>query len=398
MDFLKRSWAEINIDNLRYNWNNIKLAANGRYLMPVIKADAYGHGANLLATFYEANGAECFAVSNINEAIKLRNTGITKNILILNYTPIDYIKLLSDLNLSQTVYCEEYANQLSKAAFENNLTIKVHLKLDTGMSRIGFNVQHNVNDKIEIIKNCLDLPNLNFEGVYTHYSSADSLDEQDTAFCDCQYKKFIDTVNKLNEFGYKFKYIHSCNSAGITLRTNNEGNLVRPGIILYGLPPAKNLDVGFQLKPVMSLKSVVTMIKNINIGDYVSYGRTFKASKSTKIATIPLGYADGYPRQLSNKAKVIINGKFANIIGTICMDQLMIDVTDIEDIHIGTTVTVVGTDGDKCITFDDLANMCNTISYEIMCNISVRLPRVYIENDNITEIDYLGNNILFQNT
>lgn len=390
MNYLKRTWAEIWLDNVKYNWEQIKKSADGRFICPVIKADAYGHGADYLAKFYQENGADYFAVSNINEAIKLRESGITTDILILGYTPIENVELLIKYNITQTVFCYDYCLMLSKVAVENNSKIKVHIKLDTGMCRIGFNARTEEFTDIDSVINCLKLPNLYFEGIMTHFSSADSISSDDIAFSDKQYSLFMNAVNTLKSNGYNFKFIHCCNSGATALRSTNNGNFIRPGIILYGLSPAFSLDIGYTPKPIMSLKSSVAMIKEINVGDAVSYGRTFISDKKMLVATIPVGYADGYPRALSNCGKVLINGKFANIIGRVCMDQITVDISDIDNVQIGTEVVLIGNQGNNSITFDDIAMQCNTISYEIMCNISVRVPRVYIEDNNVIEVAYLG--------
>ena len=393
MEFLRRSWAEINLDTALYNWNEIVKLSAGRKIMPVVKADAYGHGANVLAKFYEDNGADFFAVSNLNEAIKLRKSGINKDILIFGYTPISHINQLFEFNITQAIFCLDYAKQLSKAASDNNFIIKTHIKLDTGMSRIGFDCRNDSLSGLPEIKDCLCLPSLKFNGIFTHFSSADSYEADDINFTEKQYSLFKKAVDLLKKNGFEFEYIHCSNSAGSALRTSDYGNLIRPGIILYGLPPASGLDIGYTPKQVMSVKSVVSMVKEIDVGDSVSYGRLFTATKKTKVATIPIGYADGYPRALSNKGKVIINGQFAPIVGRICMDQMTVDVSNIENVDIGTEVTLIGQDGGLSITFDDIANMCNTISYEITCDISVRMPRVYIKDGKIIDVVYLGGTI-----
>lgn len=390
MDFLRRTWAEIDLDNALFNFEQIKQKAAGRAIMPVVKADGYGHGANMLAKLYEDNGADGFAVSNINEAIKLRKFGIKKDILVLGFTPIEYINQMYAFNIIQTVYCKEYAEQLSLAAGENNFIIKVHFKVDTGMARIGFDARDNSLKGISEIEECLKLDNLKFEGVFTHFSSADSIDSEDIAFSDKQYALFCNAIDRLKQNGHSFECVHCCNSAASALRSNNIGNLIRPGIILYGLSPAYGLDIGFTQKPIMSIKSAVSMVKTIRSGDAVSYGRTFVADREMRVATVPIGYADGFPRAMSNNGFVLIDGKKAPIIGRVCMDQMTVDVTEIENVDIGTVVTVIGRDGENEITFDDIANACNTISYEIMCNISIRMPRVYIKDNKTVEVVYLG--------
>ncbi len=390
MEFLRRSWAEIDLDNALYNWEKIVSLSNGRDIMPVVKADAYGHGADVLAELYEKNGAAGFAVSNIDEAIKLRKRGIRANILVLGFTPISYINQLYAFNITQTVYSKEYAEILSGAASANNYVIKIHIKIDTGMCRLGFDCRNDAFNGIEEILHCLTLPCLNVEGIFTHYSSADSICSDDVSFSDQQHSLFMQTINTLQEKGHKFKYIHCSNSAASALRNHSEGNLIRPGIILYGVSPSDGLDLGYSPKPVMSVKSTVSMIKKISAYESVSYGRTFTSKKDMVIATVAIGYADGYPRALSNKGQVIINGKFAPVIGRVCMDQMMVDVSDIEDVDIGTVVTVIGKEGDLSVTFADIAALNNTIAYEIMCNISVRMPRIYIKGGKHINVIHLG--------
>ena len=389
MDFLKRAWAEIDLDNALFNLNKIKLMAGERHIMPVVKADAYGHGANVLAKLYETQGVSAFAVSNINEAIKLRKHGIKSDILVLGFTPTDYINQMYAFNITQSVYCLEYAEQLSKAASDNSFIIKVHLKVDTGLGRIGFDLSDNKKAICEI-KKAVKLPGLGVEGIFTHFSSADGTDPCDIAFSDEQYRLFANTVESLKNENITFKYIHCANSAASKLRSSGEGNLIRPGIILYGLSPADELTEKYDLKHVMSVKSAVSMVKTVKPGQPISYGRTYEASSERIIATVPIGYADGYPRAMSNCGKVIVNGQFAPIVGRVCMDQMMIDVTDIKDVSIGTEITVIGETDGLSITFDELARECNTISYELMCNISIRMPRVYKQNAKITDVVYLG--------
>lgn len=390
MEYLKRSWAEIDLDNALYNFNKIKELAAGRSIMPVIKADAYGHGADVLAELYEQNDADGFAVSNINEAIKLRKYGIKKPILVMGYTPVDFVVQLYAFNVTQAVFCKEYAECLSKAAKEDNVVIKVHMKADTGMGRIGFDFRNDFFAGYNELTSCLKLPNLEVEGIFTHYSSADSIDEGDVQYSDMQYNRFNTLVKRLNADGHSFKYVHCCNSAATALRSSAEGNLIRPGIILYGNSPADGLDLNCDLKPVMSVKTKVSMVKEITADQAISYGRIFVSDKPMKVATLPIGYADGYPRALSNCGKVIINGKFAPVVGRICMDQLMIDISDIEGVEIGTVATVIGEENGLQITFDEIADATGTIAYETMCNISIRLPRIYIKNGKEQEILYLG--------
>ena len=389
MEFLRRAWAEIDMDKASFNFQEIKRLASGRSIMPVVKADAYGHGANVLAETYEKLGAKGFAVSNINEAIKLRKHGIKSDILVLGYTPVSFINQLYAFNIIQTVYCVDYAKELSKAACDNSLSIRVHIKVDTGMCRLGFDCREpSFNGEDDIIT-ALKLPNLNAEGIFTHFSSADSEADTDVAFSDKQYSLFNNAINELSKKGFSFDTIHCCNSAASALR-GNEGNLIRPGIILYGISPASDIKLPCELKPIMSVKSSVSMVKILEAGQSISYGRTYTTESTKKIATVPIGYADGYPRALSNCGKVIINGKYAPIVGRICMDQMMVDVTNIENVETGTVVTVIGEADGLSITLEEIAAACNTIPYEIMCNVSIRMPRVYLVDGKVTDIVYLG--------
>ena len=267
----------------------------------------------------------------------------------------------------------------------------MHIKLDTGMCRIGFDCRGDGGDEKELSEliDTLSLPSLHFEGIFTHFSCSDSVDDGDISFSDGQYDRFIKTVDRLTSLGHTFKYVHCCNSAASLLR-DDEGNLIRPGIILYGAAPAAGLPLGYTPVPVMSVKSSVSMVKTLFEGDEVSYGRTYKVSKPLRVATVPIGYADGYPRAMSGSGKVIINGSYAPVIGRVCMDQMMVDITGIDCVDIGTPVTVIGTEGDLSVSFDDIAAACGTISYEIMCNVSIRMPRVYKKDGKTVEVIYLG--------
>lgn len=379
MQFIKRSWVEIDLNKLEYNFKSIKKAAANRKIFAVVKADAYGHGAEMLVKSFETFGVDGYCVSNINEALTVRKFAAEKPILILGYTPTSNLKLLTKNKISQAIISYEYAKELSEKAVELGVELLCHIKIDTGMGRLGLNCRTDF-DKFEClnqIKKISGLKGISLEGIFTHYSSADSLNSDDKNFTEQQFSAFEYIVNNCN---IDFKYIHCCNSAGIGLQQNNRGNVVRPGIILYGLLPSYNLKTSLNLRPVLSLKTVIAMVKNIEAGTELSYGRTYKAKEKMKIATVPIGYADGYPRFLSNKGKVLINGKFANIIGRVCMDQMMIDITDIDNVNVGDTVTLIGSDGNNIITADDIAKVGNTINYEILCGISQRITRVYLKD------------------
>lgn len=372
MEFFQRTWAEIDIDALLHNLKAIKSAAEGKQLMAVVKANAYGHSAELIVPALDKAGVDYFAVSNLEEALQLRDLKIEAPILILGYTPVTAAKKLYENNITQCVYCSEYAKSLSLEAEKANIKLKIHIKLDTGMSRLGFDCKGEELKGINEALSAAKLPNLIFEGVFTHFASADRADSEEDGFTDLQYQRFSKAVSLFRENGLEPKLAHCCNSAGSLKDCDKHLDLVRPGIILYGLTPNPDMKLNADLIPVMTLKSVVSMVKTIEEGDTVSYGRTFKADKRLKIATVAAGYADGYPRQLSNKAHILINGKKAPILGRICMDQLIADVSDIENVKIGDEVILFG----KELQVEVLAELCSTINYEIICNISPRVPRI----------------------
>ena len=378
MDFLHRTWAEIDMEALVHNFKTIKQKANGALVMAVVKANAYGHSVYDIAPCLQNEGADYFAVSNIDEALQLRECGITKPILILGYTPVALAKSLAENNISQCVYSAEYAEKLSEFCIKENVTVKIHIKLDTGMSRLGFNCRDNslcgLNEAIMSAK----LKGFYLEGIFTHFAVADRDKSCEDGFTDEQYKRFTTAIAKFNADKLKPDFCHCCNSAALLLDDDKHLDICRPGIILYGLSPSGDLKLSKDFLPVMTLKSVVSMVKEINVGDTVSYGRTFTATKKMKIATVAAGYADGYPRALSSKAYLLINGKKANILGRVCMDQMAVDVTDIENVKMGDEVVLFGKD----LPVEYLAEICNTINYEIVCGISPRVPRIIVNRVN----------------
>lgn len=375
MDFLHRTWAEIDLDALVHNFDIIKKEAAGAKLMAVVKADAYGHSARIVAPLLEQHGADAFAVSNIEEAITLRGCGITRPILILGYTPVSMAAQLYLNDISQCVYSPEYAAALSERASSDGVKVKVHIKLDTGMSRLGFDCRDErlvgIDDAIAAAR----LKGFVFEGIFTHFAVSDRTETSEDGFTDKQYSRFCAAAERFEDAGLKPKYRHCCNSAAFCLDSDKHFDMCRPGIILYGLTPSSDLKLKEAFVPVMTVKSVVSMVKTIKKGDTVSYGRTFTADREMKIATVTAGYADGYPRLLSNKGYVLINGKRANIIGRVCMDQMSVDVSDIEDVKQGDEVILFG----KTLPVELLADMCGTINYEIICGISPRVPRITVK-------------------
>ncbi len=372
--FLRRTWAEINTDALIHNFNIIKDKANTS-VCAIVKACAYGHDVNIVAPVLQKAGADSFAVSNIIEAIELRLVGITKPILILGYTPTEYVCELAEYDISQCVYSLDYAKELSEIAIKNNKTIKIHIKLDTGMSRIGFDCRSDalcgINDAVFAAK----LDGFVFEGVFTHFAVSDRNTLNDDGFTDDQYNRFCKAVSVLERNGLTPKYKHCCNSAALFQDNDKHLDMCRAGIVLYGLSPDANLELKANFLPVMEFKTVVSQVKQINAGDTVSYGRTFKAEKNMTIATVNCGYADGYPRLLSNCGYVLINGCRANIVGRICMDQFSVDITDIPNVKRGDEVLLFGKD----LPVEILAEKINTINYEIVCGVSNRVQRIVKE-------------------
>lgn len=375
MDFLHRTWAEIDLDALVHNFDIIKKEAAGAKLMAVVKADAYGHSARIVAPLLEQHGADAFAVSNIEEAITLRGCGITRPILILGYTPVSMAAQLYLNDISQCVYSPEYARDLSERACADGVKVKIHIKLDTGMSRLGFDCRDEALSGIEEAIAAARLNGFVFEGIFTHFAVSDRTETEEDGFTDGQYRRFAAAIEQFERAGLKAKYRHCCNSAAFCLDNDKHFDLCRPGIILYGLTPSSALTLKEDFIPVMTVKSVVSMVKKIKKGDTVSYGRTFIADREMKIATVTAGYADGYPRLLSNKGYVLINGKRANILGRVCMDQLSVDVSDIADVKQGDEVILFG----KMLPVEELADMCGTINYEIICGISPRVPRITVK-------------------
>lgn len=389
--FLSRTWADIDLDNIKHNYELIrsKLSPDAKF-MAVVKADAYGHGAKVIARELQDLGADWFAVSNIEEALQLRHFGIHKPILILGYTPPHLAKTLSENNISQALLDKDYAKSLATQAKTDNVTIKVHVKIDTGMGRIGF--YHHDKDDDTAINEIFDSLHNDFllsEGIFTHFATADFDNDENGEHTKRQYELFADCIEKLGKKGINFDLRHCSNSAATLEYPQYHLDMVRPGIIMYGLNPSSHFEK-FDLKPVFTLKSVISLIKDIKKDDCVSYGRTFTADKKLRVATIPVGYADGYSRSLSNKGYVVINGKKANILGRVCMDQMIVDISGIENVNVGDEVLLFGGYG---ISTDEYSALCGTINYETVCLVGKRVPRVYYKNGEEQEVvNFIYNN------
>lgn len=392
--FLRRTWAEIDLDIISENFKAIKEHINKKSkIMCILKADAYGHGATVLASCYEQLGADWFGVSNLEEALQLRNAMITKPILILGFTPANMAKVLSTFKISQAVFTKSYAEELSKAAIEANCKVNAHIKLDTGMSRIGFIFQNKSNSKdmasLEAIKEISKLKGLNIEGIFTHFSKSDE-EIEGPQYTIAQYEKFLFANDYLKKSGIDIPLKHCSNSAAVLNYPEMNMDIIRAGLILYGFYPSNYNRQNLKLHPAMQLKTVISQIKEVNENTAVSYGGTFVTKGVTKIATVPIGYADGYLRGLSGKAHMLINGQKAKVIGRICMDQLMLDVTNIKGIDNNCEVTVFGKNQGEEILLDDLAAMLGTINYEFLCLLSKRIPRVYLKNNKtVDQLNYI---------
>jgi alanine racemase len=347
-------------------------------LMAIIKADAYGHGAVPIARAIGDSGKiDAYGVAIIEEAMELRNAGITKPILILGFTPKEQYELAVAYGVAQTVFQFEMAEALSKEAVRQGKTAKIHIKLDTGMSRIGFT---DTLESIEEIKRISALPGIEMEGLFSHFARADETDKASTIKQLNRYIKFIDLLEKEQIY---IPIKHIANSAGIIEFPEAYFNMVRCGIATYGIYPSDEVNhEDIKLTPAMELKTHVVYVKDVEAGVGISYGATYVTERKTRIATIPVGYADGYSRNLSNTGKVIIHGQYAPIVGRICMDQFMVDVSHINDVKQGDLVTLLGRDETAYISAEELAEWSHSFAYELLCTVGKRIPRVYIEPKN----------------
>ncbi len=386
MDFLKRTWAEIDLDSLRTNTEAVRgCLSDTTELLAVVKADAYGHGDRMVSRELAGMGVNRFGVSNFEEAVGLRNAGIGGEILIFGVTPPTLAKELAEYRVTQAILNFDYARQLSQAAQQAGVTVEGHLKLDTGMGRIGFVVGRPSGAKETLAAACR-LPGLRVTGAFSHFSSSDDLSEEGVRYTREQYLRFRSATEELKAAGISLPFLHLQNSAAIVNYPEYQFDGARAGIILYGQPLDYLPGHSLALKPVMSLRSTVAMVKDVRPGDCISYSRTFRAERPMRIATVPVGYADGYLRAFSNKADVLIRGRRARVVGNVCMDQMMVDVTGIPDAACGDLVTLVGRDGDAEITFSELAALAGTIHYELLCLVGKRVPRLYLRGGEVVKV------------
>lgn len=360
----KRSWVEINLETLKNNYQIFRnLIPETTDIMAVVKADAYGHGHEEVAKTLQSQGCNNFAVSNIYEAIELRESGITGQILILGYTDIEAVDELIKYDITQAIIDKQYADDL----ISTNKKVKCQYAIDSGMNRIGLDAE-NLCETEKEIRRVHDKLKLN--GIFTHLCVADTDNKESNDFTKKQLELFNNVANSLKDLN--LEDVHSLNSAGSLYHYDKHSNLSRLGIVLYGLKPDENNTLPQGIKPILTWRSVVAMIKEVKKGETIGYGRSYQAQKDMTIATIPTGYADGYSRALSNKGYVFINNQKANIVGKVCMDQMMVDVTGL-DVRNNDEVILI----DDKYTADDLAKTINTIGYEIVCGISKRVTRIY---------------------
>lgn len=367
-----RVHADVNLDAIYKNIEETKrLLEADTKLMVIIKADGYGHGAIPIAKVLDPI-VDAFGIAIIEEGIELRENGIKKPLLILGVTPAPLYSKLVEYDIMPAVFSLESAKLLAEEAKKQNKTAKIHIAVDTGMSRIGFPV---TKESIEIIQKIAKLDGIAIDGCFSHFATAD---ETDKTFTLQQINRFQTFVDELEEVGVHIPIRHLSNSAGIIEVPEAHYDMVRSGISTYGLYPSEEVNKKMlPLFPAMEIKSYVTYVKTLDSGIGISYGQTFVTDRETRVATVPVGYADGYPRALSNQGYVLIRGKKAAILGRVCMDQFMVDVTDIPGVIEGDIVTLVGRDKDECITVEELAEMSQSFNYEFVCDIGKRVPRVY---------------------
>lgn len=388
MNNYKRVYATVNLDAIANNIEQMKKnIAPETKMIAVIKADGYGHGSVQIALSIEDyEYIWGFSVATAEEALILKRNNITKPILILDYVFINHYHRLIENEIRFTVFTYETAKELSDVAVELNKTVNIHIKLDTGMNRIGFKCKE---ENIAIIKNICSLPNLNVEGIFTHFAKADEIDKTSA---NMQLEKYKTFVKKIEEADVNIPLKHCSNSAGIIELKDANMDIVRAGVSIYGLYPSKEVNTDkVKLIPALELKSHIVNLSEVEPGEGISYGWTCITQKATRVATVPVGYADGYPRTLSNKGWVLIRGQKAPILGRVCMDQFMVDVTDIEGVSLKDEVTLVGKDGELSITAEDIGDLSGRFNYEFVCDLNKRVPRIFLKNNQVVAIkDYFN--------
>ena len=381
-----RVYADVELGNIESNVKALMaLTPAGTKSLAVVKADGYGHGdvAVAKAVYSKVFG---YAVATLDEAVNLRENGIDKPILILGFVNTDEYETLVENEVAATVFDYETAEELSEAAKKTGKTAICHIKVDTGMRRIGMEPDES---GVMLVKKIKQLPNLNVRGIFTHFAASD---ETDKTSANRQYEKFNGFIKKLEDDGITFEIKHCANSAAVIDMPQVDLDMVRLGIAMYGMYPSDEVKKEkVELFPALDLKSHITMVKEIPAGEKVSYGGTFTTTRTTKLATVSVGYGDGYPRALSSKGYVLVRGQKAPIVGRVCMDQMMVDVTDIENVTRADIVTLIGKDGDAEITVEEIAALAGTFNYEFVCDLGKRIPRSYYLNG-----EYIGTHDCFR--
>lgn len=387
MKTLKRTWADISLDDLEYNYHSIRSRLpSGTRFLGVMKADAYGHGAVPVSRALADLGAEYLAVSNLEEAVQLRRGEIRLPILILGYTPPEYAENMIYLDITQEVHSLDYAKELDASLAGTNYILNVHLKLDTGMTRIGFFAYDNERT-LDELKQVAALPHLRIEGVFMHFCVADSTAEEDVTFTRLQFRRFTDMLSAMEGIGIRPEIRHCCNSGATILYPEYALDMVRPGIITYGNAPSAELEGAISLRPMMSLHSMIAQVRTVPAGTDISYGRLYRTKEATRVAVLPIGYADGLSRLLTGKASFYLHGAMVPVIGRICMDMCMLDVSAVPDAKPGDIVTIFGYDEDgTLVPCERLAGAQGTINYELLCQISKRIPRICHRGDKTEQI------------
>ena len=374
-----RVQANINLDAIYQNVANAKkLLKPGTKIMAIVKADGYGHGAIETASVIDSI-VDAYGGAILEEGIELRQAGFTKDILILGFTPAPLYEPMINYNITTAVFQLDMAQKISETAVKLGKKAHIHIALDTGMNRIGFKQD---NESLDIIKQIAALPGILIDGCFTHFAR---MDEKDKTKAKIQFERFILFTKRIEAAGIKLPLKHAANSAAIIEMQETCRDMVRDGIPVYGMYPSEEVDkFRLALIPAMELKAHISFVKTIGAGEEIGYGGTYTTTGRTVVATIPVGYADGYPRALSGKGRVLVHGQSAKIIGRVCMDQFMVDVTNIEGVKEGDIVTLAGRDGDEYISIEEVAGMAYSFNYEFVCNIGKRVPRVYYHNGKIT--------------
>lgn len=379
--FYRPTWAEVDLDVLSHNIRAFRRHINERIRMfAVVKANAYGHGAVEIAKEALGAGADALAVAFLDEALQLRNHGIEAPVLVMGYTDPDGYKEAIEKKVTLTLFDATSISDLTRVAKEIGEKPKIHVKVDTGMGRLGYT---ELADMLELVR-AVDRESLiELDGIFTHYSSADEIDK---TYTEQQFRKFQSLIDQAGQEGIRPPWVHAGNSATAIELPDFTFDAIRLGIAMYGLPPSKEVNgENLPLKPVLSLKSQIVFLKEVPPNTGISYGAAYRTTKREKIATVPIGYADGYTRLLTGQGEALVRGKRVPIVGRICMDQLMLEVTDLPDVRVGDEVVLIGSQGDEEITANELAAKLGTINYEITCKISARVPRVYLKNNQIVQ-------------